>query len=348
MNAPIETLPEPQIAVQNVEVVLPKPSLARRILGVPLLWLDSYSSCQSEADGRVPLKVDWYRLLPFIGVHFACLSVFWVGWSWVAVSVAVAFYVLRMFAITGFYHRYFSHRTFSTSRVMQFIMGVWGNSSVQRGPLWWAAHHRHHHRASDQPNDSHSPLQHGFWWAHVGWISAQANFRTDHKTVPDLAKFPELVFLDRFDTLIPIATGTAMFALGWGLNELWPHLGTSGAQMLVWGFFISTVLLAHGTFTVNSLTHLWGKQDYPSNDDSRNSFLIALITLGEGWHNNHHYYQSTVRQGFRWWQIDITYYGLWMMSKLGLIWNLKPVPAKVVADRGKLMDQHVRPVKKPA
>jgi stearoyl-CoA desaturase (delta-9 desaturase) len=159
------------------------------------------------------------------------------------------------------------------------------------------------------------------------------------KAVPDLAKFPELVLLDRFDTTIPILLGVGMFFLGYFLNIFWPGLGTSGSQMLVWGFFISTVAVAHGTFTVNSLTHLWGKQVYPSNDDSRNSFLIALITLGEGWHNNHHYYQSSVRQGFRWWQIDITYYGLWCMSKVGLIWGLKPVPAKVIADAGKLMDK---------
>ncbi len=340
MNAPIDTLPPAEPATTPVEAELPPPpSIMIRMLRTVRVWFDSHSSMQSEADGRVPLKVDWLRLLPFIGVHFACLSVYWVGWSWVAVGVALGMYVLRMFAITGFYHRYFSHRTFTTSRVMQFLMGCMGNSSVQRGPLWWAAHHRHHHKYSDKPEDSHSPRQHGFWWAHVGWISAHANFRTDMKSVPDLAKYPELVLLDRFDTTIPILLGVGMFFLGYGLNMWWPELGTSGGQMLVWGFFISTVAVAHGTFTVNSLTHIWGKQDYPSNDDSKNSLLIALITLGEGWHNNHHYYQSTVRQGFRWWQIDITYYGLWMMSKLGLIWNLKPVPAKVVADRGKLLEQ---------
>lgn len=339
MNAPISPVaPEETTApAPGVEVLLPpQPSLIRRMLRTMRLWVDSHSSLQSEEDGRTPLKVDWLRLMPFLGVHVACIAVIWVGWSWPAVIVAGALYFFRMFAITGFYHRYFSHRSFSTSRFMQFLMASAGNSSVQRGPLWWAAHHRHHHRTSDQPEDRHSPKQQGFLWAHMGWISAKANFRTDMKLVPDLAKFPELVFLDRFDTMIPFALAMGCLGLGWGLNAFWPELGTSALQMFIWGFCISTVAVAHGTFTVNSLTHLIGKQVYPSKDTSKNSLIIALITLGEGWHNNHHYYQSSVRQGFRWWQIDITYYMLWMMSCLGLVWDMKPVPKKVIDAAGKL------------
>jgi stearoyl-CoA desaturase (Delta-9 desaturase) len=331
MNAPLKPMTTDQAATPAVDVVVPQLSLGRRLLRTMRLWVDSHSSLQSEADGQAPLKVDWLRLMPFIGLHLACAAVIWVGWSWTAVGVAVALYVARMFAITGFYHRYFSHRSFSTSRFMQFLFACAGNSSVQRGPLWWAAHHRHHHRTSDQGEDRHSPRQQGLLWAHMGWFSAKANFRTDLKLVPDLAKFPELVFVDRFDTLVPALLGFGCFGLGWGLNALWPELGTSGLQMFIWGFCISTVAVAHGTFTVNSLTHVFGKQVYPSSDDSRNSLLIALITLGEGWHNNHHYYQSSVRQGFRWWQIDLTYYGLWMMSCLGLVWGMKPVPQKVIA-----------------
>lgn len=337
MNAPISTVAPEETIAPTAEVTLqPQPSMIRRVLRTMRLWVDSHSSLQSEEDGRTPLKVDWLRLMPFIGVHLACFAVIWVGWSWPAVIVAGALYFFRMFAITGFYHRYFSHRSFSTSRFMQFLMAAAGNSSVQRGPLWWAAHHRHHHRTSDQPEDRHSPKQQGFLWAHMGWISAKANFRTDMKLVPDLAKYPELVFLDRFDTMIPFLLAMSCLGLGWGLNAYWPELGTSAVQMFIWGFCISTVAVAHGTFTVNSLTHLIGKQVYPSKDTSKNSLIIALITLGEGWHNNHHYYQSCVRQGFRWWQIDITYYMLWMMSCLGLVWDMKPVPKKVIEAAGKL------------
>ena len=181
MNAPVETLPPAESAAPTADVALPPPApLIIRMLRTMRVWIDSHSSMQSEADGKVPLKVDWFRLAPFIGVHLACFSVIWVGWSWVAVGVALGFYVLRMFAITGFYHRYFSHRTYSTSRVFQFIMGCIGNSSVQRGPLWWAAHHRHHHKYSDMPEDGHSPRQHGFLWSHIGWISAHANFLKNH------------------------------------------------------------------------------------------------------------------------------------------------------------------------
>lgn len=337
MNAPLSPVVPEQTAAPTAEVALqPQPSVIRRVLRTMRLWVDSHSSLQSEEDGRTPLKVDWLRLMPFIGVHLACFAVIWVGWSWPAVIVAGALYFFRMFAITGFYHRYFSHRSFSTSRFMQFLMAAAGNSSVQRGPLWWAAHHRHHHRTSDQPEDRHSPKQQGFLWAHVGWVSAKANFRTDMKLVPDLAKFPELVFLDRFDTMIPFLLAMSCLGLGWGLNAFWPELGTGAVQMFIWGFCISTVAVAHGTFTVNSFTHLIGKQVYPSKDDSKNSLIIALITLGEGWHNNHHYYQSCVRQGFRWWQIDITYYMLWMMSCVGLVWDMKPVPKKVIEAAGKL------------
>src|ERR1043165_6663142 len=336
MNAPLAPVTaEPPAPAVDVSLP-PPPSALRRVLRTMRLWVDSHSSLQSEEDGRTPLKVDWLRLMPFIGVHLACFAVIWVGWSWPAVIVAGALYFFRMFAITGFYHRYFSHRSYSTSRFMQFLLAGAGNSSVQRGPLWWAAHHRHHHRTSDQPEDRHSPKQQGFLWAHMGWISAKANFRTDMKLVPDLAKFPELVFLDRYDTMIPFALAVSCLGLGWGLNAFWPELGTSALQMFIWGVCISTVAVAHGTFTVNSLTHLIGRQVYPSKDTSKNSLIIALITLGEGWHNNHHYYQSCTRQGFRWWQVDITYYMLWMMSCVGLVWDMKPVPKKVIDAAGKL------------
>jgi len=275
-----------------------------------------------------PKKVEWIRNLPYFGMHAACLLVFLVGFSWVALGICVALYLLRMFAITGFYHRYFSHKTFKTSRAFQFVMALWGLTAIQRGPLWWAAHHRHHHRHSDEHPDLHSPKQHGMVWSHMFWFTTEAAFGTNQKSVHDLAKYPELRFLDRFDTFVYIAFGAALFGLGVLLNALFPTLGTSGWQIFVWGFFLSTVLTYHGTYTINSLSHKFGKQRYKTGDDSRNNFWLALLTLGEGWHNNHHHYQSSVQQGFYWYEVDITYYVLRAMSWTGLIWDLRGVPEK--------------------
>ena len=275
-------------------------------------------------------KVDWVRCIPFIILHAGCLGVIWVGWSWFAVWAAVALYFLRMFAVTGIYHRYFSHKTYSTSRAGQFFLALWGGTTVQRGGLWWAYHHRHHHQHSDEEEDAHSPHVHGFWWSHIGWITSRRNFPTDYTKVKDLAKFPELVWLNRFDTVVPAAFALAMFGLGALLERVAPGLGTTGPQMLVWGFFISTTALFHGTSCINSMAHLMGKRRYNTTDDSRNSFILAIICLGEGWHNNHHRYQSCTRNGFYWWEIDPTYYGLKFLSWTGLIWGLKPVPQSIL------------------
>lgn len=293
-------------------------------------WFDSWAGMDQphSQDGK---KIEWLRCLPFLWLHVMCLGVIWVGWSWTAVGVAFALYVIRMFAVTAIYHRYFSHRTYKTTRWCQFALAVLGASAVQRGPLWWAAHHRHHHLYSDKPQDVHSPIQHGFFMSHMGWIMTPASFLTNLKAVPDLAKFPELRFLDRFDTLVPILLGTSLFGLGAVLERVAPGLGTTGGQMLIWGFFISTVVLFHGTQTINSLAHMLGEQRYDTGDASRNSFILALITLGEGWHNNHHHYPTSTRQGFYWWEIDLSYYGLVVLSWTGLIWDLKPVPDRIRA-----------------
>ena len=278
------------------------------------------------------------RTLPFIALHLMVLGVIWVGWSPVAVAVAVAMYALRMFAVTGVYHRYFSHRTFKTSRGGQFILALLASTATQRGPLWWAAHHRHHHLYSDQEQDAHSPRIHGFLWAHIGWITARRNFPTKLEYVRDLAKYPELRFLDRFDVLVPVLTGTAIYYLGKALAIFAPGLHTSGMQMLIWGYFVSTVFLFHGTCTINSLTHQMGRRRFATDDDSRNSLLLALLTFGEGWHNNHHYFPASVRQGFYWWEIDLTYFLLRALSWTGLIWDLKPVPRSIL-EAGRLEDE---------
>ncbi len=277
--------------------------------------------------------IDWPRVVPYLLLHAGCLAVFWVGYSAAALGVAVALYVVRMFAITGFYHRYFSHRAFRTSRALQFLFALLGASAVQRGPLWWAAHHRHHHARADRPEDPHSPGQHGFLRSHTGWFMARENFAVREALVRDLLRYPELRWLDRFDVVVPAALAALLFAAGAALERWAPRLGTDGWQLLVWGFCISTVALYHATFAVNSLAHRYGTRRYATRDDSRNNAWIALLTLGEGWHNNHHHYPAAARQGFYWWEIDLTYYALRLLAALGLVWDLKPVPAAVRAGR---------------
>lgn len=290
-------------------------------------WLDNsqYDTNTNVAENHI----DWPRVLPFVAMHLACFSIIFVGLSWFALAFALALYVIRMFAITAFYHRYFAHKAFKTSRLGQFIFAVLGASAVQRGPLWWASHHRNHHAHSDEQIDAHSPYQHGFLWSHIGWFLSRANFSTQLDRVKELAHFPELRFLDRFDIIIPIALGASIYALGEALHIAAPALQTNGPQLFVWGFIVSTVLLYHGTFCVNSLAHVWGKRRYATRDHSRNNAFIALITLGEGWHNNHHHFPGSAKQGFYWWEIDFTYYGLRVLAALGIIWDLKMVPIAI-------------------
>jgi stearoyl-CoA desaturase (Delta-9 desaturase) len=293
-------------------------------LGAVAQWFDT--STVPVCEGPQADRIDWLRVIPFIGMHLACLGVIWVGVSWFAVAVAAGLYALRMFALTGFYHRYFSHKAFKTSRAVQFLFAGIGATCVQRGPLWWAAHHRNHHRHADTQADIHSPLHRGFLWSHMGWFLTPRGFRTDWDAIPDLRRFPELRWLDRFDIALPILLAVAMYFLGVWLAHAHPEFGTSGAQLLIWGFFVSTVVLFHATVTINSLAHRFGSRRYDTADNSRNNWLLALITFGEGWHNNHHHFPGSARQGFRWWEFDFTYYVLRALAACGLVWDLRAVP----------------------
>ncbi|HVZ66085.1 MAG TPA: acyl-CoA desaturase [Lacunisphaera sp.] len=305
-------------------------NIFRPLFGSLFQWIDSDYSVESpEAIRAQPDGVNLVRCIPFIILHLGCFAVIWVGWSKVAVWTAVALYFIRMFFVTGIFHRYFSHKTYSTTRLGQFILAVCTGTTVQRGALWWAYHHRHHHQHSDEPEDAHSPHVHGFWWSHIGWITSRRNFPTDYSKVKDLAKYPELVWLNRFDVVVPVLFATGLYLLGRVLEVTAPGLHTNGAQLLVWGFFISTTALFHGTASINSFTHLWGRRRFHTTDDSRNSLILALVCLGEGWHNNHHRYQSATRNGFYWWEVDPTYYLLKALSWTGFIWGLKSVPQSI-------------------
>ncbi len=263
------------------------------------------------------------QAIPFVLVHLACLGALVTGVRARDLVVCLALYLVRMWAVTAGYHRYFSHRSYKTGRVFQFLLALLCQSSAQKGVLWWAAKHRHHHAHSDTPEDVHSPREHGFWFAHVGWIFARRSGEADLKQVPDFAKYPELVWLNAHSRQNLPALGLALLCLAFG-----------GWSCLVVGFFWSTVLLFHGTFAINSLAHVAGSRRYPTGDDSRNNFWLALLTLGEGWHNNHHYYQVSTRQGFRWWEVDPTFYVLKLLSWFGVVSDLKgPTPEVVRGER---------------
>jgi len=296
-----------------------------KILDSIAAWFDTARAAESAGDSGKEHRVDHTRVIPFFVLHVACLGVIWVGLSPVAVAVCVASYLLRMFAITAFYHRYFAHRAFRTSRGVQFIFALIGASATQRGPLWWAAHHRRHHKQADRNGDPHTPRK-GLAWSHMGWFLSRSHFATEWAQIPDLARYPELRWLDRFDIVIPLVYAAGMFGLGVLLERLAPGLGTSGGQMLVWGYFVSTVVLIHVTLTINSLAHRFGSRRFSTPDRSRNNPWLALLTLGEGWHNNHHHFPGSARQGFYWWELDISYLVLKAMAGLGLVRDLKPVP----------------------
>ncbi len=300
----------------------------KRLIG----WFDASVALEENAHVQTNKdKISWTRITPFIAMHLAVFAVFFVGFSWFAFWACIALYFIRMFAITAFYHRYFSHKNFKTSRIVQFVFAFIGASSAQRGPLWWASHHRVHHATSDTQSDPHSPKHKGFLWSHTLWFLSDKNFSTQADKIKDFAKYPELKWLDRFDLVAPTILALTLFALGGFLETHYPQLQTNAWQLLIWGFFVSTVILYHATYTINSLAHRFGKRRFNTQDNSRNNFWLALLTLGEGWHNNHHYYAGTVRQGFKWYEIDVSFYILKMMSWLGLVWELKPIPPKVVA-----------------
>ena len=255
----------------------------------------------------------------FTALHLACLGAFWTPFTWKLGALGLALYLLRMFGVTAGYHRYFSHRAFRTSRAGQFLLAFLAQTTAQKGVLWWAAVHRDHHRHSDTPRDIHSPQVQGFWWSHVGWVLSDAYDGFNPGNIRDLERYPELRFLDRHHALCPVALGLATYLFGAGTV-----LG--GWSALLYGFIFSTVILFHATFTINSLAHRWGSRRFPTPDHSRNNAFLALITLGEGWHNNHHHCQSACRQGIRWWELDLTYLGLRLLSWTGLVQDLKPHP----------------------
>ena len=281
-----------------------------------------------DADGQ---SVAWLRVTPFFALHLACLAPIWIGTNIIELTVAAASYAVRIFAISAFYHRCFSHRAFRVHRSVQFLFAFLGAAATQRGPLWWAAQHRLHHIHADTDADPHSSRR-GFWWSHMLWFLCRANYSTPLYRVRDLARFPELLWLNRFDIAAPLIFAAGMFALGEALGLRFPETG--GLRMLVWGYVIPTVVLMHVTFLVNSLSHRIGRRRFATPDGSRNNTWLALLSFGEGWHNNHHRHAASARLGFYWWQLDLGWLGLRLLEKLRLVQDLK-TPSDAVLGEGR-------------
>ena len=267
------------------------------------------------------------RATPFVAVHLGCLAAFATGVDRPSLALCVVTYLVRMFGITAGYHRYFAHRTYRTSRPFQLALALVGCSALQKGPLWWAGHHRDHHRHSDTPRDPHSPVVDSLWWAHVGWVLAAGPRVEGGRAVPDLDRFRELRWLDRNHWVPGLVLAAACYLVG-------------GPAGLVWGFFVSTVLCYHATFAINSLGHRVGSRRYRTGDGSRNNLALALVTLGEGWHNNHHHYPGSANQGFRWWEIDVAYGLIKLLERTGLVWDVRRAPpTEVLERRGRVQDR---------
>ena len=310
----IETEIEEAAASPAVAAAARAPKLAREV---------EAARAPTEADGALA-RTDHVSLVVYWTIHATALgAVLWAlfgpGVSGTALALAAGTFWGRMFGITAGYHRYFAHKSYKTSRAFQFALAVLGCSAVQKGPLWWCGLHRRHHRFSDGPGDIHSPRD-GFYYAHQGWVFDSRWNATPLELIPDFARYPELQWLNRHHYVPPLLLAIACAAIG-------------GFEGLLWGFCVATTALWHATYSINSLSHLWGTRRYDTPDTSRNNALLALLTMGEGWHNNHHYYMASARQGFRWWEVDLTYYVLRGLAAVGLIWDVREPPAAAVAGR---------------
>ncbi len=308
--------------------------MARETLAAPAAGSAEYRKRKFFWKPRPKPKGYWKRNFPFFLLHVSALAAVFTGISWPVVVFTLVTFWARVFFVTGFYHRYFSHRSFKTSRPFQFVMGVLGTLSMQKGPLWWSSHHRHHHSHSDDEADVHSPRKGGFWWAHIGWLTEADRNDTRWERVKDLSQFAELRWLESAYPLGALAYALITLGVGFWVEQAFPQTGATMAQFFVFGFVWCTVGLMHTTYMINSGSHMWGSQRYRTDDDSRNNLFLALLTLGEGWHNNHHRYPGAERNGFFWYEIDITHYLLSVLSWVHLIWDLREPPERVLAEGG--------------
>ncbi|MDP3289910.1 MAG: acyl-CoA desaturase [Methyloversatilis sp.] len=257
--------------------------------------------------------------------------------TWPLVLLAVASYALRMFGVEAIYHRYFSHRAFKCSRPVQFVLAVIASQCGQHGPLWWASGHRDHHQNVEQPDDPISPRQHGLMQSHVGWVWCERYKDTDLDVVPDFARFPEIQWVNKHYTLLMLSGAFFIWLLATA-GAFGPTV--TGGAALMWGFFLPTALGVQTVSLVNSIGHFGqlpgGYRRFDTDDDSVNRPLLALLTMGGGWHNNHHRYGASARAGFAWYEIDLTYYLLKLLAALGIIRDLRDQLPDDVREEGGL------------
>ena len=261
-------------------------------------------------------------IIVFWTVQVSAVLAVLVPFSWAMAGLWAVSHFLRAIGLTLSFHRYFAHRTFQMNRAARFVWALIGTAAMQKGPLWWAGHHVNHHKFADREGDPHSPAITGFYHAHIGWFLNDARHDRLEATNPVLRDFssaPEIVWLDRYHFVPPLALAVGLFLSG-------------GLQWLVWGFCVPTVTLAHSTFAINTVNHMFGSRRFDTIDDSRNNVLTAFFAAGEGWHNNHHRYQRAARNGFFWWEFDPTWYVIKLMAAVGLAWDVQAVPARIYAE----------------
>ena len=252
-------------------------------------------------------------------VQASSLLVLFVPFSVGMVALWAVAHFLRAIGLTLTYHRYFAHRAFKMGRVTQFVWSWIAASAMQKGPLWWAGHHVTHHKFADREGDPHSPLISGFYYAHLGWFLNDVRhdkLAATNPVIRDFGKYPEIRLLDEYYWLPPALMALGMYLYG-------------GMQWLAWGFLLPTMTLAHATFAINTINHLYGSRRFDTVDESRNNPITAFFAAGEGWHNNHHRYQRSARNGFYWWEFDPTWYVIKAMSIVGLAWDVQPVPERI-------------------
>lgn len=255
--------------------------------------------------------------------HLSVVLVFISGYSFTALITFLILYLARLFVITGFYHRYYSHQSYQTSRWLQFILTLIGTSAGQQGPLSWATSHITHHQHADTRGDPHSPVLTSGLYAHIGWLMQKDALPTNDKLVKPFLKFPEIVFLDRYHYLGTTGLIISLALLGTFLSTHHPELGTSALQLVSWGFILSTLLILHGACLVNSVAHLYGYRRFRTTDNSHNVWWLFPLTLGDNWHNNHHHTPRSASFSYAWWEVDIIYLCILLLEKSGLVWNVK-------------------------
>lgn len=263
---------------------------------------------------------NWPVLIFMIIFHtIAATAIFNFTWGGLGVAVFL-WWVAGSLGIGMGYHRLLTHRGFKTPKWVEYLLTICGTLAIEGGPIAWVATHRIHHRYSDQEGDPHSP-KHGFWWAHMGWIleghSLHREVDATSRYAVDLAKDPFHVWLTRWHFVPQLVVAAILYAAG-------------GWNFVLWGIFVRVVFSWHVTWFVNSAAHVWGGRRFVTRDDSRNNWWVALLAHGEGWHNNHHAHPAAARHGIVWYEIDVNWYGIWVLSKLGLAKDIRlmEVPKK--------------------